>query len=316
MIFVVVPMVGNNAIRASGDMKTPALIMFIAALINAILDPLLIFGIGFFPRLEIAGAALATVTGRAVTLVISLYILFHREKMIGCAITSLKSILRSWGQILYIAIPSAATRIVLPIGIGVITRLLSTYGAETVAAYGVASRIEFFTLAVIMALSSVLGPVVGQNWGAKRYSRVSAAMHLSNRFSLLWGVFIYIVLFFAAHTLASLFNSNPAVLRTVTLYLHIAPIGYGFYGIIILTGSVLNVLRKPIHAALLTILQMFILYVPLALLGSTYFGLKGIFAALVVSCFIAGTVALIVITRTISSLRTAEQAGRADETAK
>ena len=82
VIFVVIPMVGNAAIRATGDTRTPATIMMVAAGINIILDPILIFGLGFFPGLGIAGAALATVIARAITLGASLWVLVRRERMV------------------------------------------------------------------------------------------------------------------------------------------------------------------------------------------------------------------------------------------
>ncbi|MCK4447261.1 MAG: MATE family efflux transporter, partial [Candidatus Marinimicrobia bacterium] len=172
MLFVIFPMIGNNAIRATGDTKTPAIIMMFAALINTILDPILIFGLGPFPRLEIAGAAIATVISRAITFIVALYVLSHREKMITLAKTTAKSVFDSWRQILYIGLPTAGTRMIIPIGIGVITRLIASYGAEPVAAFGVSSRIEFFAVSVIAALSAVLAPFVGQNWGASKYDRV------------------------------------------------------------------------------------------------------------------------------------------------
>jgi len=90
MPFVVIPMVGNNAIRATGDTKTPSFVMVSAVLINIILDPLLIFGYGPFPRWELAGAALATVISRGITMVLSLWILYHRERMLTFAIPKLK----------------------------------------------------------------------------------------------------------------------------------------------------------------------------------------------------------------------------------
>ena len=82
MIFVVVPMVGNNAIRATGDTKTPSFIMLAAVAINIVMDPILIFGLGPFPAMGIQGAAIATVLSRATTLVIAIWVLYHRENMI------------------------------------------------------------------------------------------------------------------------------------------------------------------------------------------------------------------------------------------
>ena len=92
MPFVVIPMVGNNAIRATGDTKTPSLIMVGAILVNLVLDPLFIFGPGPFPRWELAGAAFATATARAAAMVISLLVLGRREKMITVVLPRLKDL--------------------------------------------------------------------------------------------------------------------------------------------------------------------------------------------------------------------------------
>ena len=81
MIFVVIPMTGNNALRARGDTKTPSLIMITAAGLNCVLDPLLIFGLAGFPQMGLRGAAVATVLSRALTLPVSLSILHFRDRM-------------------------------------------------------------------------------------------------------------------------------------------------------------------------------------------------------------------------------------------
>jgi len=299
MFFVVVPMVGNNAIRAGGDMKTPAAIMIIAATVNCILDPLLIFGIGPFPRLEIAGAAFATVFARATVMIVSLHVLWHRDKMITLERPSLKVVWDSWKKILFIGIPTAGTRMVVPLAMGVITSLVATYGTKTVAAFGVATRIEFFSMTAIRALSSVLAPFVGQNIGARKFDRVKLAVRLSNRFSSIFGVVIFVLLAIFAKPIASIFNANPEVISTIALYLWVVPIGYGLHGILMLSTSVLNVLNKPIHAAVLMIVQMFVLYVPLAYVGSHLFDLTGLFSGLAISFLISGILAIFVLKKNL-----------------
>jgi len=288
MLFVVVPMVGNSAIRATGDTKTPSLIMIIAAFVNFVLDPLLIFGLGPFPKLGLAGAAIATVFARAITLVISLWILYYREKMITFKIPSLNAVIESWKSILYIALPSAGSRIIIPIGMGVITRIVSTYGAEAVAAFGVASRIEMVAILVFIALGAVINPFVGQNWAAGRLDRVYLGRKYTNSFSMAWGAAMLVLLAIAARPFATIFSDNPEVIKTVILYLTIVPVSIGYQGVFLLSTTSLNVLNRPLHAAALAVMQMFVLYIPLAYAGSYLFGLAGVFSAIAVTYFIAG----------------------------
>ena len=299
VIFVVIPMVGNNAIRASGDTKTPGLIMVFAAFVNIVLDPILIFGIGPFPRLEIAGAAIATVLARASTLVLSLYVLIHREKMITIKIPHFRDIVESWKQILYIGLPTAATRIVIPLGAGFILSIVATYGSEAVAGFGVATRIEFFALTVVMSLASVLGPFVGQNWGAGKFDRIKSGMKFSYKFSLAWGFFIFLILALLGGRIGSFFSDDPNVISVTSLYLLIIPIGYGLYGVLVMATSAMSVLKKPLHAAILTLTQTFVLYIPMAYIGSFFFGLWGIFAALPISYLIAGVISNYVLNRIV-----------------
>ena len=279
MIFLVIPMVGNSAIRASGNTLVPGIIMIVAAGVNIALDPLLILGWGGFPPLEIQGAAIATIISRAITLIASLLVLHYREKMLCFNLPKFKVILASWQKILQIGLPAAATSMITPISIGLITSAIAFYGAEAVAAFGIASRIESLSLIVIVALSASLGPFVGQNWGAKKYYRVHRALNLSYLFCLGWGIMIAAILAPIASWLTSLFNDNPEVIQIATRYLWFVPISYAAAGIIFVVSSTFNALGKPIPSMVMTVSRMVVLYIPLAYLGSKLFGINGIFAA-------------------------------------
>lgn len=302
VIFVIIPMVGNNAIRATGDTKTPSMIMISAAVVNAVLDPVLIFGIGPFPRLELAGAAIATVFARATALFFSLYVLWHREKMITLRLEPVKCIIDAWKKILYIGIPTAGSRIIIPLGTGIITGLVARYGPEPVAAFGVAARIDFFAMSVIMSLSAVLGPFVGQNLGAFKIERIRKGVNKSTNFSVFWGLLMFVVFMIFARKAALIFSKNEQVISVITLYLRIVSVGYGLQGVLHLSTIALNVLNKPLHASALMILQMFIIYIPLGFTGSYLFGLPGIFGALTVSYFVAGFSGHLVLKRTVRTV--------------
>lgn len=295
MIFLVIPMVGNNAIRATGDMRTPSFVMLVAVFVNVVLDPILIFGWGPIPRLELAGAAAATAISRAVTMVVAIYVLYYREKMITFAWPGVAPILSSWRRITYIGFPAAATNMITPLSMATITALVATYGAAAVAGFGVATRIDMFALTVIMALSSVLGPFIGQNLGAGRYDRVQSAVRQSQLFSMAWGLFMLTLFALFGHSIATLFNDDPAVIENVVLYLWLVPVSYGLQGILRLSAFALNVLEKPFYATALTVLQMFVLYIPLAYVGSNLYGLTGIFGATGIAHILAGIAAYFVL---------------------
>lgn len=291
MVFLVVPMVGNSAIRASGDTGTPSIIMTISAGFNILLDPLLIFGMAGFPELGLVGAALATVISRALTLVASLLVLQFKEHMLSDHLPDLEETLWCWRDVLSVGLPAAGANMINPISIGVITSMLATHGPLAVAGFGVASRVESFAMIALMALGASLGPFVGQNWGAGKFERVRQALHQSYLFCLGWGVFVAIVLAVIAPRIATLFNAEPNVVAIATTYLRVVPLSYGTAGIIQAASSAFNALGKPIPAVILTVLRMFVIYIPLAYLGSQWLGPLGIFWAATIANGIVGIAA-------------------------
>lgn len=288
--FVIVPMVGSNALRAKGDMKTPAAIMVSIVIINLILDPLLIFGIGPFPDLGMQGAAIATVGARALSLLMGLYVLHFRDNMITFKSPGLSEVIQSWKTLLSIAMPAAGARIIIPFAIAIVTRVIAQFGHEPVAAFGAASRAEFFMLAIVMALGSVMNPFVGQNIGANKVERAQHAMSLAMRFAILWGAGSLVFLYFLAEPIATLFSTEEVVIENIVLYLHIVPVSYAFRGVFDLSANVLNVLRKPLLAAGLVFLQMICLLVPFIYIGAKFWAVKGVFYGIVLANIIASII--------------------------
>ena len=302
MLFVVVPMVGNGAIRATGDTKTPALIMIGSIGVNLILDPFLIFGIGPFPALGLKGAAIATVFSRAIAFLIAFLILYFRDKMITFKRLRLKETINSWKKILHVGVPVATSMFTVSIGIGIVTSLIAVYGPEAVAAFGIGTRIDFFAMIIIMALTSVIGPFVGQNWAAGRLDRARQFIKYSNGFSILSGLGAFVLLLFLARPIASAFTDNPSVISIAALYLLIIPIGYGLQGVFMLSTAALNILKKPVQSMGITAASIFVLLIPLVYLGSRFFGLKGLFIGIVLSYLITGIVSSFILKRALNKI--------------
>lgn len=292
--FVVMPMMGNNMLRATGDSKTPGITMTISMFINLLVDPLLIFGLGPFPAMGLQGAAVTTVFSRAISMVISLTILIKREHMIVLSSSILSSTVKTAKQLFYISIPATATRLIVPLSMAVITRMIAQYGNPAVAGFGVASRIEMFAMMITRSLGSVLMPFVGQNWGARNIDRIRDAMRFSDMASIAWGFVVFIVSILFARPIASLFNSSPEVINITAYYLYIVSFTFGLFGVTELNSIGLNALNKPIPSTIISFVRMFILYIPLAVLGSKLFEIKGIFSAAALTNIITGIFAYFV----------------------
>lgn len=288
--FVVVPMAGNNAIRATGDTLTPSIIMIVAVVINSVVDPLLIFGIGPFPRMGIAGAALATVIGRFSTLLFSLYILVFREKLILPRFPRLSETLNSWKEITFIGVPAALVQAINPISLGIITRLLAQFGNNVIAGFGAAGRVEMIIMIIPMSLSTVIAPFTGQNWGAEKIKRIIKGIRFSSLVSIMWGGLVFIFFLFLAAPIIALFNSNPEIVKAGSTYLKIISISYGFFGMLFIVTQSFNAIKKPLQAGLVTLIRALIIYIPLAILGAFFWQENGVFTATLITNLTVGTI--------------------------
>ena len=295
--FMVIPMLGDSILRGLGDTFTPAFVMLTVAVVNGILDPLLIFGIGIFPKMGVAGAALATIFSRAIAASISILIQVFREKLITLRGLSISGVWTKWKALLHIGLPNSAIKAILPLGTAIFTSILAGYGHETVAGFGVAAKIEGVVLAVFNALAVTAIVFVGQNLGAGNIDRAKEGIRWMRLYAHLIGILSVVLLYFSGGSLAGIFNDNTLIRSTAAAYLMIVPIGYGMYGCGQLGGAVLNVFRKPFLAGALSLIQIAFVAVPLAYLLSRFMGVKGVFAAILVSFIVIGVLSFVVVDR-------------------
>jgi len=288
IVFMAIPQVGANALRATGDALVSGLIMVGGAVLQIALDPFLIFGLAGFPALGLMGAAIATLVSRVVLFLVTLYVLQYREQLLDFAGLTRRQLLKSWRRILAVSVPATATNLIGPVSTAIIVRLLAGFSQETVAGFGIASRIEGMSVIPLFALSASIGPFVGQNWGNEAYDRANKAMRLSFYYSISWGLAVAASLFALRHLLARQFDTNADVIAAATLYLAIVPMSYGAWGVLMMTNAIFNSLGLPIRATISSIVRMFVIYVPLAFLGREYYGLAGIFAAACLSNIVMG----------------------------
>jgi len=275
-ILLVGIMIATSILRACGDTRTPSIVMAVAGLINVILDPILIFGPGPFPAMGIRGAALATAISWLIGFIYIFYYLYRHELIFKGLPASL--VFRSSSrEMLRIGIPASGANMLTPVAAGIMTAIAATYGPETVAAFGVGSRLESIAILLVLALSTTLPPFISQNFGAGRMERIRDAYRLALKFVLLWQMLIYLLMASTSTLIARAFTQDEVVIEAISIYILILPIGYGLQGVIILTNSALNALHKPMLALYLSIARFFVFYIPLAWVGSYYFGLIGFF---------------------------------------
>jgi putative MATE family efflux protein len=211
------------AFRAVGDFVVPTIMMALSVLLNVALDPVLIFGLGPIPAMGVAGAGLATLIAQCSALLGYVYIvtLSRRNKLLKLSFP----IVWNWrvvGQILRIGLPSSAQNLLMMAGLLVMYKFLSPFGASATAAAGVGFRIIQTAIFPGVAISVAVASVVGQNYGAQKFSRVKSALSWGVLFVALVLSAEYIVIAANPTFWASLFAKEPEIVSIGSQYLLIS----------------------------------------------------------------------------------------------
>ncbi len=304
-VILAVPVNGNSAMRAAGDATTPAVIMTLMAGVNFILDPILIYGWFGAPALGVMGAALSTTIAYSVALVLGVYYLTIKKKLVSTDGLHLDKFKDSLRRLVVIAIPAGVANIIQPAVGAVIVMLLAVHGNEAVAAYGVATRIEALTMIFVIALALGMAPIVGQNWGAGRYSRVHEAISTAIRFNYIWSFFVAVFLALFSMPLARMFSDDPVVIEATHLFFWIVPCSYAFGNLVFGWSSAFNAMGLP-RRAFVMIFAKSALTIPAAWVGSQLYGVPGIFCAVAIINTVSGLTADFISNRHMRSLERAE----------
>ena len=291
LAFLAMP--ANAVLRSAGNTRWPSFVMVCAAVMNCVLDPILIFGWGPVPAWGIRGAAAATVVTRIASLAMSLAVLHGRYRLLARPHLKPRDLVRSWGHVLHIAAPSLLSYLLQPAAMFLITGIVARHGKAAVAAFGAGGRIEMFAYLIPMALGISLVPLVGQNYGAGRYDRVEGCRRWGERLALGWGCAIAVLFFLIAPWMAGLFTKDPEAERHLVLYLRIMPFGYGLREVHRYLTISLNAISRPLESLALNAAFLGALVVPLAMLGGVLFEAAGVFGGMMLGSNLAGIMALV-----------------------
>jgi len=289
---LVLAQVAGSILRANGDSLVPSALMIATAAVNIALDPILIFGGFGVEGMGMEGAAWAAFASRTVMPLVIIPVLLFRDRLINLERTSWGEVFSSWWEIARIGVTAALGNAVSPVSIGVVTAIVAVYGDQVVAGFGVAGRLESFAVIPMLALSGSIGPVAGQNWGAKKFERVREAIRFGFIVCLVWSIVIAVGFWFAAGWFASRFSNSPIVVEEVSYYLWIVPITFAGYGITIVAAAAFNALGRPVLGLGLYLVRSIIFYIPLALIATSFFDTTGVYAGIAIANTLAGIVIL------------------------
>jgi putative MATE family efflux protein len=269
-------------LRGLGDSRTPLRFLFYATVINVILDPVLIIGIGPIPALGVGGAALATVIAQGVATVIGVRYLVR----IGLLKVDSWRIDRELTRTTFrIGIPAGVQQSLVSLSIVAVSSLINRYGADVVAGFGAANRIEQFAFLPAMSVGLAVSALVGQNLGAGRDERVGQIVWWSSALSTGITFAVMLVVLALPEVLLRLFTSDPAVLQHGGEYLRIMAFSYIPMALMFTIGGVMRGAGDTAANMWITLGSLWLVRVPLAWYFSSGLGLgiRGVWWAMLAS---------------------------------
>lgn len=275
----------NAIFRGAGDAAIAMRTLWIANGVNIVLDPLLIFGLGPFPELGVAGAAVATTTGRAVGVCYQVYHLVNGKSLIHLQRRHLmwvgdiiKRLIRvSSTGVLQLAIATASWLFII--------RILSLFGDAVVAGYSIGIRIIIFTILPAWGMASAASTLVGQNLGALQPDRAEKSVWRAAFFNMIFLTVISVIFFVFAPYIIPFFTKEEEVLHHGILCLRIICLGYIFYAYGMVIGQAFNGAGDTVTPTLINFIAFWVLQIPLCYAFSRLFawGPVGVYWGIAIS---------------------------------
>jgi putative MATE family efflux protein len=221
----------NAVFRGAGDAAIAMRILILSNSINIILDPLLIFGIGPFPKLGVEGAAVATTTGRGIAVLAQLYLLLHGGKHIKVLVSQIRINFKVMINLIRTSLGGISQFIIATVSWIGLMRIVSVFGSEALAGYTIAMRIFIFTLMPSWGMANAAATLVGQNLGAQQPERAERSVWITGFANMMFLAIVSVVYITFNHSLMRIFTSDPGVIKAGAECLRIVSYGYIFYAL-------------------------------------------------------------------------------------
>ena len=283
--FLMVGMMGGAILRAHGDAKRAMMATIYGGLVNAILDPILIFGLD----LELVGAAWASVAARVVIALTALLPIIKHYG--GIQRPRLSGMVRDLPPIAAIAFPAILTQLATPVGQAIVTRAMAEFGEMAIAGMAIVGRLSPLAFGVIFALSGAVGPILGQNFGARNYDRVRVGLQSALLFTGIVIVVVSAVLFALRGPIADLFQATGITRELVFLFCGPLSLLFFFNGVLFVSNATFNNLGHPFYSTFLNWGRNTLGMIPLVLLGSATLGAQGVLIGQALAGVIFGVLA-------------------------
>ena len=275
----------NAAFRSAGDAAVSMRVLWMANLMNIILDPCLIFGLGPFPEMGLKGAAIATVIGRGMAIVYQFYLLFAGKKRIHFRNMVWRLDLSIMKRLINLSVGGIGQSLIATSSWIILVRIIAVFGNAVLAGYTIAIRIILFVLLPAFGLSNAAGTLVGQNLGAKQPKQAEKSVWQTGIINMVFMGLIAILFISFPGSFVRLFIDDETVLQAGIICLRFISYGFLFYALGMVLVQAFNGAGDTMTPTKINLICFWLLEIPLAYLLAMGLDMKeqGVYFAIVIS---------------------------------
>lgn len=288
--------------QSLGWMIQAMLIMATGAIANILLDPIMIFGYFGFPALGVAGAAIATVLGQLIALIVAVVVFHFSNFPIKIYFRKMRFNWQYIKDIYIVTIPAALTLALPSFLVALLNTILLTFSELSIAVLGLYYKIQTFFYMPLSGLIQGMRPLISYNYGAKEYKRVSKTMLEAMLIGMVILLLGTLIMQFFPIQIMELFAPEPDLLNQGATALRIISVGFIFSVIPVVSNGVFEALGLGLDSLIISILRQLIIMIPIAYLLSNFFGVLGVWWAFPVSEFLAALISIYLIVREFRKL--------------
>lgn len=264
----------NAIFRGAGDASVALKVLIFSNLLNIILDPLLIFGLGPIPAFGVQGAAIATTIGRGSAVIFQLLILFYGWSRIKVGFKDVIVRASEMWNLVKVSLGGIGQFIIGTSSWVFLMRIMAEFGSEVLAGYTIAIRVLMFTLMPSWGMSNAAATLVGQNLGAANPDRAETSVWKTSKYNAYFMVFVSLFYLFYAEAILKVFSDQPEVIKYGALSLQIIAAGYVFYAYGMVIIQAFNGAGDTKTPTIINFFCFWFFQLPFAYLAAIYFDLQ------------------------------------------
>ena len=258
----------EKILQATGNMIAPMILQLVGAITNLILDPIFIFGWGPVPSLGVEGAAIATVAGQILAMVIAVFIAFFGKHEVNISLRGFKLNLKTIRDIYAVGLPSIVMQSIGSVLISCLNGILITFGKTAVSVLGIYYKLQSFVFMPVFGMTHGSMPIMGYSYGARNKTRLMHCLKLSSIIAcsiMLCGMILFVLV---PGFLISIFDNDPALISTGIPALRTISICFPFAAVCIMFSTMFQAVGRGNHSLIISLMRQLVCLLPVAYLLS------------------------------------------------